>query len=270
MTVFDRRYRTPLKQFRSHQRGSNGAARVVKYSQGPHELLAFSEQKNYIHIIDARTYEYSERVHLPSVELDGHIKVDAGSTVQATLREYMRHSFIAGNRNATARNLNPWDTYPEESVLPALDWRDCPPQDLVLPFTPASTSLNSINAQAATPGRSQSSGWDIFPEMLARGSNARSSPSAYSESGHPVLPRNIENSTPNNTVSTVLANALDDSTSSSSRSHVSAAMTAGLASITGMDWDPSGKYLYASMEKIILEWEVDSASRRCHPHATLL
>jgi hypothetical protein len=70
VNVFDRRYLRPVKTFHSVQRGPSGAARVVKYSQGPHELLAFTEQKNYIHVIDARTYEYSETIYIPDVELE--------------------------------------------------------------------------------------------------------------------------------------------------------------------------------------------------------
>ena len=37
-----------------------GAARLVKFSQGPIDLLMFTEQREFIHVVDARTFEKTQ------------------------------------------------------------------------------------------------------------------------------------------------------------------------------------------------------------------
>lgn len=44
----------------------------------------------------------------------------------------------------------------------------------------------------------------------------------------------------------------------------------GGCSTTGLDWDPTGRYLYASLERVVLEWEVNEEGRRCLPSAGML
>ena len=249
-----------MKQFKTFQRGSSGAARVVKYSQGPHELLAFSEQKNYIHVVDARTYEYAERIHLPSVELDDHARLGHESAVQSTLRELMRHPFLSTIGDANNGGTNPWDTYPEGSALPALDLRDCPSPDPLSP-QPLEDMVQATNrVLTASQHLPQSSRADRNSSPIISPTRSSSRP-LRSTTIAPFL----SGSGPNNTVSMVLGGTMEDSAV-----NVSTAASASSSSITGLDWDPSGRFLYASMERIILEWGVDSASRRCHPHATIL
>jgi hypothetical protein len=70
VSIWDRRFaRTAtaantsgkLKTLKTTRAGSlNGAARVVKFSQGPLDLLMFTEQKEYIHLVDARTFEKTQ------------------------------------------------------------------------------------------------------------------------------------------------------------------------------------------------------------------
>jgi len=43
---------------------SYGAARLVKFSQGPVDLLMFTEQKEYVHLVDARTFDKTQILNL--------------------------------------------------------------------------------------------------------------------------------------------------------------------------------------------------------------
>jgi hypothetical protein len=70
VSIWDRRFaRTAtaaapsgkLKTLKTARAGSPyGAARVVKFSQGPLDLLMFTEQKENIHVVDARTFEKTQ------------------------------------------------------------------------------------------------------------------------------------------------------------------------------------------------------------------
>jgi hypothetical protein len=242
VTIYDRRHLKPLKQFTTCQKGSlAGAARVVKYSQGPHELLAFSEQKNFVHIVDARTYEYTETLYLPAVEIQENQRLEFGGRAETIMREFMRHPLLLEDDPHAAveraSTTNPWDTWPSDAMppQPALDWRDCPPEDMLhLPLPP----IRARGGYSASPASEPSQYWTA-------GSTATA---------------------PRATVASILGAQADDGPPAPSSSSSSAGSTA----VTGLDWDPTGRYCYASMEKIIVEWEVDGDSRRCHPYASYL
>lgn len=237
MTIYDRRHLKPIKQFHTFQRGALGAARVVKYSQGPHELLAFTEQKNYIHIVDARTYEYSETIYIPDVELEeiGRSTLSSSinaASVNANISDGIRHSLLrnevgvtddglSGTRGASYSFLrglrdNPWDTMPtDDAYQTLLNLSDCPPPSL------SAYHDDTLLASLPSPSRRP---W------LATG---RRSP-------------NMHISTTPTTVGAVLGNMMDFPSSSSTSSSTGAdtrGHLAGNTAITGLDWDPSGEYL---------------------------
>lgn len=54
-----------------------GAARLVKFSQGPVDLLMFTEQKEYVHVVDARTFEKTQILNVGEHE-DGVREPDIG------------------------------------------------------------------------------------------------------------------------------------------------------------------------------------------------
>jgi WD40 repeat protein len=70
VSVWDRRFaRTAtasfssgkLKTMKTTRAGSPyGAARLVRFSQGPLDLLMFTEQREYVHLVDARTFEKTQ------------------------------------------------------------------------------------------------------------------------------------------------------------------------------------------------------------------
>ena len=70
ISVWDRRFArtaTPatntgkLQVLKSTRVGSAcGATRLVKFSQGPIDLLIFTEQSKYIHVVDARKFEETQ------------------------------------------------------------------------------------------------------------------------------------------------------------------------------------------------------------------
>jgi WD40 repeat protein len=70
VSVWDRRFaRTAtaatnsgkLKTLKTSRTGSQyGATRFVKFSQGPIDLLMFTEQREFIHLVDARTFEKTQ------------------------------------------------------------------------------------------------------------------------------------------------------------------------------------------------------------------
>lgn len=261
VTVFDVRYLTPLKRFETYQRGPSGAARVVKYSPGPNELLAFSEQKNYVHVVDARTYEYEETIYLPGVELQDVSRTGLSGgglrSAHAHLAAGAGGGSLAGAREVEStpdsRSLNPWDTMPwdAETLQPMLEWQDCPPlhRDYSL-LHPPMPPLSPWNAYPATSGYASPMSYPSPP------SSARPSPSPRAGNA------NVQ------TVSQVLGSEVPPAATSPGGSVGNGAPSG--TSVTGLDWDPTGQYLYASMERIIIEWQVDSTSRRCHPQATIL
>ena len=87
VSVWDRRFArnaTPttssgkLKTLKTTRTGSPyGAARLVKFSQGPVDLLMFTEQKEYVHLVDARTFEKTQILSLGEPE-DGIRDPDIG------------------------------------------------------------------------------------------------------------------------------------------------------------------------------------------------
>ena len=87
MSVWDRRFaRTAtiasdagkLKTLKTSRAGSPyGAARCVKFSQGPLDLMLFTEQKEYVHLVDARTFERTEVLSLGE-PADGSRELDVG------------------------------------------------------------------------------------------------------------------------------------------------------------------------------------------------
>lgn len=405
MTVFDRRRLVPLHQFRTYQRGSAGAARVVKYSQGSHELLAFSEHKNYIHVVDARTYDFVERIYLPGVQLTEHTRAGHAPQPSELASDLFRHPLLSRSSaalrsSATVNSLssipttsllsaappsvNPWDTVPEDSLAwPAVntipdgdytriddDSQDCPP--LVPPsrgmpwltstsatshnYTPArgsmaaqrtahislrnsdrmsapftnDTSLHplllansprpSSSAHSATPRRWPTSLFDAYYNLnsSATASTSTSALPSTSSGQERITVADILSTSASHRTQQYTAPSQDvgqegvlyDDDAYGTFSYDSAYDNTGTAygrydndndddqyttagaesvtallldpngnpimmppsssAVTGLDWDPSGRYLYASMERIILEWEVDSHSRRCHPVATVL
>jgi WD40 repeat protein len=87
VSIWDRRFArtaTPatnsgkLKSLKTTRVGSPyGAARLVKFSQGPVDLLMFTEQKEFIHVVDARTFEKTQILSLGDYE-DGIREPDIG------------------------------------------------------------------------------------------------------------------------------------------------------------------------------------------------
>lgn len=240
VTIFDRRYLEPVKRFHSYQRGPSGAARVVKYSQGPNELLAFTEQKNYIHVIDARTYEYSEAIYIPDVELQevgrtglstalGPQQPDpAGARLSSGLRNDISSSItgngnpapLGGSRGASYSFLrglrdNPWDTMPtDDAYQTLLSMQDCPP-------LPTSMALRDDSLLASLPSPSRR------PWLSG---NARRSPVTH-----------VSNE--RTTVSAVL-NSTQEYSSPTTLALNSMAGNTGGSAITGLDWDETGSHLY--------------------------
>src|SRR5204863_5662545 len=78
-SIWDRRFArtaTPvtntgkLKELKTTRAGSAyGAARLVKFSQGPIDLLIFTEHTKYIHVVDARNFEETQILSI--AEQDG-------------------------------------------------------------------------------------------------------------------------------------------------------------------------------------------------------
>jgi WD40 repeat protein len=85
VSIWDRRFArtaTPsspsgkLKTLKTTRAGHlNGAARLVKFSQGPLDLLMFTEQKDLVHLVDARTFE---KTQILSVVDEGSRDADVG------------------------------------------------------------------------------------------------------------------------------------------------------------------------------------------------
>lgn len=238
MTVFDRRYLEPVKRFNSYQRGPAGAARVVKYSQGPNELLAFTEQKNYIHVVDARTYEYSEAIFIPDVELEevgrtgvstalSPLSPDTTATrLLSTLRNDISSS-ITGNANSASgtgsrgasysflRGLrdNPWDTMPtDDAYQTLLSMQDCP--------LPSLLTSREENLLASLPS-------PIRRPWLS-GNARRSAVTQVSDE--------------RTTVSAVL-NSMHDYSSPPTVALSGTNGNSGGSAITGLDWDETGSHL---------------------------
>jgi len=242
VTVFDRRYLEPVKRFHSYQRGPAGAARVVKYSQGPNELLAFTEQKNYIHVVDARTYEYTEAIYIPDVELE-EVGRTSTSTPSVPLQpEFTGTRLLSGLRNDISSSItgnaapiplragpggpypysysslhalinNPWDTMPtDDAYQTLLSMQDCP-----LP-TPMTLRDNSLLASLPSPSRRPWLSGGARRSPVAHVSNERTTVSAVLNSMH-------EYSSPTTA-------ALNSMTGNS-----------GGSAITGLDWDERGSRL---------------------------
>lgn len=311
VTIYDRRslpssslsHTTPLKVFTTYQRSSSstaGAARVVKYSQGPNELLAFSEQKGYIHVVDARTFEFEERIWLPGVQLEDGISTPMQSSYEApAVRGWSTPASAAAPASPaqthhgqqqqrrfvrppyTSMSTNPWDTMPSDLFT----WQDCPPG------TTSDASVIAIEAEARRLSSPSSPSAPIPQHLftthqpIPRGDSHAHAPA---RSGH-ALPR--PSSEGHETVASLLRTLGSTATVSSAaydqlRSEVDSmneraptsihyarpddANPNNSTAITGLDWDPSGRFLYASMERVIIEWSVDEGSRRCHPSASLL
>ncbi|KAH8917413.1 hypothetical protein BT69DRAFT_668321 [Atractiella rhizophila] len=66
ITVWDVRSTKSLAILNTSQRGAAGAARVVKFGPSSEKMmLAFSEHRNFIHVVDARNFEYGQRLEVP-------------------------------------------------------------------------------------------------------------------------------------------------------------------------------------------------------------
>lgn len=237
--MFDRRYLEPVKRFHSYQRGPAGAARVVKYSQGSNELLAFTEQKNYIHVVDARTYEYTEAIYIPDVELEevGRTGLstalaplqpqDATATrllsglrndISSSLTGAANASTSTGSRGASYSFLrglrdNPWDTMPTDDAYETLlSMQDCP--------LPSAISVRDDSLLSSLPSPTRR------PWMSG---GARRSPVAQ-VSNQPT------------TVSAVL-NSMHEFSSPTTVALNSMTGNSGGSAITGLDWDETGSRL---------------------------
>lgn len=239
VTVFDRRFLQPVKRFHSYQRGPAGAARVVKYSQGPNELLAFTEQKNYIHVVDARTYEYSEAIYIPDVELDevgrtglmAHVapvqlRSDGTSRIASQVRNDLPSSLTGGTSGASSRGAsysflrglrdNPWDTMPtDDAYQTLLNMQDCPPAaSLSAPLRD-----DSLLASLPSPTRRP---W------LSGGARRNS---VAQVSSQPT------------TVATILNSMQDYASPTTVALNNMTGNTPGGSAITGLDWDETGSKL---------------------------
>lgn len=281
VTIFDRRRLLPMKTFQTHQRGSSGAARVVKYSQGPHELMAFSEQKNYIHVVDARTYEYSERIYLPGVVLQDHDRTGHIITHAALYNDLAAHPLLGGERSTGgvsinsssgrphlwdrqpragsmahdstvlstamhAANLSAWETMPADDasqLSQALQyWQDCPPTAASpLPFSSSNPWLTS----SVRPSTARST--LLLTSSLRR--NRDEVLASFLSSARPS-PTSANTATPstrgapsgNRTVSQILG-GLEGIQPDTSTETSAPNLGTGSTAITGLDWDPSGQYL---------------------------
>lgn len=239
VTIFDRRYLQPVKRFHSYQRGPAGAARVVKYSPGPNELLAFTEQKNYIHVIDARTYEFSEAIYIPDVELEEvgrtglstsaaplQLPSDGTSRMASQIRNDISNNFTGGTTGAGSRGAsysflrglrdNPWDTMPtDDAYQTLLSMQDCPPPASLVSSLRDDSLLASLPSPARRPWLSGS---------------ARRSPVAQ-VSSQPTTVAAVLNSMQEYVSPTTMA--INNMTGT----------TPGGSAITGLDWDETGSKL---------------------------
>jgi WD40 repeat protein len=78
ISIWDRRFArnvTPLSRtgrlaaLKTSRPGlSTGASRCVTFSEGPIDLIMFTEQKDYVHLVDARTFEKRQILRLGEME----------------------------------------------------------------------------------------------------------------------------------------------------------------------------------------------------------
>lgn len=235
----------PVKRFHSYQRGPSGAARVVKYSQGPNELLAFTEQKNYIHVVDARTYEYSEAIYIPDVELEEvgrtglHTSIPTlpdTTRIASQLRNDISSSLTGSNVTTAGaanidsiaasysflRNLrdsNPWDTMPtDDAYQTLLSMQDCPPVSSATAVPSSALHDDSLLASLPSP-----------PRRPWLSGNARRSPLAQITNQPTTVAALFNNMQEYLSPSTAAVNTMTGNT--------------GGSAITGLDWDETGSKL---------------------------
>ncbi|KAH9808186.1 hypothetical protein DFH28DRAFT_1070114 [Melampsora americana] len=98
----------PILIKKTHQTGRAGAARVVKFTpEGPNELLAFTEHRSLVHVIDARTFDsnHDETLIVPNQFINPHpIRLPPGtirpvrSTDHRLIQAWMRGSTSVRSR----------------------------------------------------------------------------------------------------------------------------------------------------------------------------
>lgn len=368
MSVYDvRSYsssRAPVARFRTHYApsssmrggggGMSGAARVCKYSPGSSELLAFSEQRGYVHVVDARTYEYKQSVHIADQEVAlASAPASAGATgseedvvlrrtrrlaarpapqsgpgrreAQTRMQEILaqlpalppglQHPGAASISISGSRAVNPWDTFNTDDFSSSPAFMGRPPaaavaigDDEELDFEEEDEDgmYHRQILQAAIAAEAELDGggrrWGALQAQ------AQALPVPDEEEWCPVLPPDsnadprvparrsgadhyLSNPTPSwaspagplssatrftsggggspLTVSRLLASLPSGSGAIPDLTASAAAGVNGI-SLTGLDWDPTGRYLYASMERVVLEWEVNESGRRCAPSRGML
>jgi WD40 repeat protein len=121
VSVWDRRFArttTPatnsgkLKTLKTTRvRSPYGAARLVKFSQGPIDLLIFTEQREFIHLVDARTFEKTQILSVREHEDSLRDSDIAGACFTADGK-----NIIVG----TDRAILQWASSSQNSVLTAL------------------------------------------------------------------------------------------------------------------------------------------------------
>lgn len=124
ISIWDRRFArnaTPinltgkLASLKTSRPGSmNGASRCVAFSEGPIDLIMFTEQKEYVHLVDARTFEKRQILKLGEMD-DSTREPDIGGACfspdgksvvvanERTIFQWVPYSlFFLGNRWANS------------------------------------------------------------------------------------------------------------------------------------------------------------------------
>ena len=120
-----------------------------------------------------------------------------------------------------------------------------------------------------TPSSGDARGSSRGGQALALPSSSSSWPSFPTTADDPSFSIPASSRSPL-TVSQLLNSLSADSGAVQQQNHISAPGGGGWSSITGLDWDPTGRWLYTSMERVVLEWEVNEAGRKCLPSAGFL
>jgi hypothetical protein len=99
--AFDVRSDKPLARINTTQMGSGGSPRVVKFSQDHRGgLLAFTEHRNYLHLIDAKTWNEGERLEIPMLSRNEPSNLDQF--------DYNSRSMISAQETFWTRLEDPW------------------------------------------------------------------------------------------------------------------------------------------------------------------
>jgi hypothetical protein len=287
VSIWDIRSSTKIASLQTSQmsdvRGA-GAARVVKWSPRG-DLLAYSEHKNYIHIVETSTFTTTQRLKVPS-GATGQTTRNAACNTEAAGREGaasaevhaddMQHSSTDTSAGASqglleATALSRLARNGSGSINPrAPPWhgeRRYRMNELI-------SGGNNVNAMRSPLDRALLGEWSS--SRIGRGSRVADDVEVYIDDRNPTTTAaaasGTRSGTTGDTSTSMLARTVDSimatfETESGLRNGASGIWSLGGISrrghrsddaidISGMTWDPDGDYLYVATEDLIAQYSV--------------